>query len=648
MTFEAHDEVKTQQQQQQQPTAARSVMDKQTVARICVARKLYSTPELNETLLLQHEGFTKIKCLDEYVNVRALWLDNNSIKKIAGLSKLTRLKCLYLQNNSLKRVEGLESNAELSTLDVSGNVIRRLGEGLEHLDQLTSLTASNNRISDIAALAACKSLSTLDLRKNRLEDADAVMRTLEALPNLRCLYLKDNPFVIQNRLRPYRKTLVHKLRSLTYLDDRPVLDDERRLAAAWFEGGVEMERAERRRIADEKHEKELRNMNAWKKMRRENSRKRLDRLLASVRDGQESDAAAPKLQAAATIVEEQQPRKQPDMNHNDDNNNSNKNNNNSNSDNNENNNNNNNNDNNNDDDHHEDEEEVKAVHVPDEARLVSYKSVSMEDIPASVLSREMDDLRHETSEASRQRAITEQENMEAAFRISQAQRSSAAAAAANDSSTSTTTTTTLTRPDNDGEFEGDDNEEQDDNSVLIGTAGAEGVSSIGWSYDEDIEQQQQQQQDEEESEGPQSEQHEFKGPTWCHEPSSPTVREAMHAWTVGWTDERDEELRNLCTSCLFNFAKIAETLAERHAAVFAPNTDECRRRYVYLDARDGEQDELVDAGEQQQDVVPSTIALQRVEQAMVASVAAQEEAVDDDDEEALFSEESDSEYDDVD
>ena len=74
------------------------------------------------------------------------------------------------------------------------------------------------------------------------------------MPNLRVLHAQDNDFC--KKIPSYRKTLIFKLKTLTYLDDRPVSLDDRRRAEAFARGGIDEEREELRKIrkeADEKH-----------------------------------------------------------------------------------------------------------------------------------------------------------------------------------------------------------------------------------------------------------------------------------------------------------------------------------------------------------------------------------------------------------
>ena len=63
------------------------------------------------------------------------------------------------------------------------------------------------------------------------------------LPNLRVLYIKNNPFV--KKMKRYRKITTVKLKELRYLDDRPIFEEDRRFCEAFGKGGIEEERKER-------------------------------------------------------------------------------------------------------------------------------------------------------------------------------------------------------------------------------------------------------------------------------------------------------------------------------------------------------------------------------------------------------------------
>ena len=59
-----------------------------------------------------------------------------------------------------------------------------------------------------------------------------ILDILKEFPDLRCVYLKGNPAV--SAIRNYRKAVIAAIPSLTYLDDRPIFDAERRCAEAWY------------------------------------------------------------------------------------------------------------------------------------------------------------------------------------------------------------------------------------------------------------------------------------------------------------------------------------------------------------------------------------------------------------------------------
>lgn len=54
---------------------------------------------------------------------------------------------------------------------------------------------------------------------------------LASLSQLRSLYVKDNPFL--EKVQRCRKTLVARIESLAYMDDRPVSEFERKTSEAW-------------------------------------------------------------------------------------------------------------------------------------------------------------------------------------------------------------------------------------------------------------------------------------------------------------------------------------------------------------------------------------------------------------------------------
>jgi dynein assembly factor 1 len=189
----------------------------------------------------------------------------------------------------------VEENGELDSINASNNCIKTVS-GVAHLKRLNTLQLAHNRLAtpeDVAHLAECRTIGVLDISNNKLEDP-VVLDILAKMENLHVLQMQGNP--VTRKIKHYRKTVIARCQKLTYLDDRPVFEDERRTVTAWARGGAghkcgegevptaenlyealedgsfdtnkahEAEKQERTNIREEKEAKERRNREAFREM----------------------------------------------------------------------------------------------------------------------------------------------------------------------------------------------------------------------------------------------------------------------------------------------------------------------------------------------------------------------------------------------
>lgn len=69
-------------------------MSKDALRKLCKEHKLYLTPTLNDKLYCNCKGFVSISHLEEYINVKSLFLEGNCLESLCGIPQLPQLRCL--------------------------------------------------------------------------------------------------------------------------------------------------------------------------------------------------------------------------------------------------------------------------------------------------------------------------------------------------------------------------------------------------------------------------------------------------------------------------------------------------------------------------------------------------------------------------
>lgn len=162
-----------------------------------------------------------------------LYLHQNLICEIKNLTTLVNLVTLNLSHNKIRKIEGLDQCINLKTLDVSHNFIVDIND----CEQVIELPA----------------LTNLDLRDNQIDTHNDIVPFFTRMQQVTCLYLAGNPCI--RLISNYRRHMTVNLPNLYYLDEKPILEEDRLIAEAFVRGGkdeevkVKMELEEKRRLA---------------------------------------------------------------------------------------------------------------------------------------------------------------------------------------------------------------------------------------------------------------------------------------------------------------------------------------------------------------------------------------------------------------
>lgn len=291
-------------------------MTKDVIVASCKANGGYAAPCLNDQLFLHCCGFTSIQNLEPYTDVKVLWLEQNALSELSGLeSQKDALVSLFVQNNFIRSLSSLTATLHgLRVLNVSHNYLTSLHGIAAGCPSLETLQASHNQLTSLEVCEElwqlAGSLTSVDLSFNRIETARepagsavaalcatattaavrdsgctaddddvrivdasvisavapaaapttalalpkpeplAIAQFFQHLPLVSVIYFQGNG--LSHRLRHYRRNMILHLPALTYLDDRPVFPEERRVTEAWGRGGDTAEAAERATIREEK------------------------------------------------------------------------------------------------------------------------------------------------------------------------------------------------------------------------------------------------------------------------------------------------------------------------------------------------------------------------------------------------------------
>ena len=119
-----------------------------------------------QVLVCSGKDIVRLDGIEQFSNLRVVYLSNNNIQNIQPLTKLSKLFSLDVSNNKLQSLNGLESLSVLNKLNVSSNKLTD-ADVLQEVKSLKKLYISNNQLQSLAFITRLNSLENLDAEDNQ-------------------------------------------------------------------------------------------------------------------------------------------------------------------------------------------------------------------------------------------------------------------------------------------------------------------------------------------------------------------------------------------------------------------------------------------------------------------------------------------------
>ena len=170
------------------------------------------------------------------LNLEVLELGHNRISNIKDLhlDNFPNLRVLFLQGNDISRVEGLQSCTELRELTLDKNRIRSFDpHSLSNLKKLKDLRIEENGLRSLSNFPVLPNLSILSVAGNRINDI-VELEKLCRVCDAKEVSFVNNPVT---RKQLYRTSVVNMFPNIRIIDGREVGLEERERAMSLIQGG---------------------------------------------------------------------------------------------------------------------------------------------------------------------------------------------------------------------------------------------------------------------------------------------------------------------------------------------------------------------------------------------------------------------------